>query len=157
MVKIEQLYLRMLHDDQLYSGFSELLKLLWPPILHSNWSRLQVLFNLYIHVIDTMRSTTVFLVQLLKCFPERHNIHPRWQMDMNKLYSGWHALNITADLMLHPPFFKKQGKLKLLNLTNKPLQYKKEKQIMLQGVQCVFCWKLKTESLSEKLQCLLCI
>ena len=36
----------------------------------------------------------------MKCSPRRHNIHSRWRMQMNTLYSSKHALNITADLML---------------------------------------------------------
>ena len=46
------------------------------------------------------------LMSPLKCSPRRHNRHSRWRMEMNTLYSSRHALNITADLMLHPPILR---------------------------------------------------
>ena len=40
----------------------------------------------------------------VKCSPRRHDMHSRWRMQMNTLYSSKHALTITADLMLHYAF-----------------------------------------------------
>ena len=63
---------------------------------------------------------------------------------MNTLYSSKHALTITADLMLHPPFFEETKKTEITEFNKQTATIKKEKQtkkrkheIMLQREQCV--------------------
>ena len=47
---------------------------------------------------------------------------------MNTLYSSRHALDITADLMLHPPFFKETKKTEITEFNKQTATIKERKQ-----------------------------
>ena len=46
---------------------------------------------------------------------------------MNTLYSSKHALTITADLMLHPPFFEETKKTEITEFNKQTATIKKKK------------------------------